>query len=57
MEEYASQFDDLPPEYAAAIGSIEDSGEAADITAANFPLKPQDRQNILEELDVAARLE
>jgi len=57
MEEYASHFDDLSPEYAAAIGSIEDSGEVADITAANFPLKPQDRQKILEELDVMTRLE
>lgn len=57
MEEYASHFDDMPAEYAAAISSIENSGEVADITAANFPIKPQDRQIVLEELDVMTRLE
>lgn len=57
LEEHFSHYDELPGDYAATLLSIEDSGEAADITAANFPLKPNDRQKILEELDVMKRLE
>lgn len=57
LEEHFSHYDELPGDYAATLLSIEDSGEAADITAANFPLKPNDRQKLLEELDVMKRLE
>lgn len=57
LDEYISHFDDVSPELVAAIMSIEDAGELADITAANFPLKPNERQSILEELDVFTRME
>jgi len=57
LDDYISHFDDVSPELVAAIMTIEDAGELADITAANFPLKPHDRQIILEELDVLKRME
>lgn len=57
LEDYISHFDDVSPELVSAIMSIEDAGEIADVTAANFPIKPPDRQVILEELDVQARIE
>ena len=57
LEEYVSHFDDVSPELVSAIMSIEDAGEMSDVTAANFPIKPADRQLILEELDVKTRIE
>ena len=57
ISEYVSHFDEVSPEITAAVLSIENPGELADIAAANFPLKPREKQKILEELVVAKRIE
>ncbi len=57
LERFLGLYERMTPEIASSIMAIEDPGELADITVANFPLKPQEKQQILEELDVEARLE
>ena len=52
-----SLYERMTPEMASSIIAIDEPGELADITAANFPLKPQDKQAVLEELNVETRLE
>ncbi|HEU4760512.1 MAG TPA: LON peptidase substrate-binding domain-containing protein, partial [Dehalococcoidia bacterium] len=46
----------LPKELAAAIGNVTDPSALADFVAANLPLRPEQRQAILEELHVNSRL-
>ncbi len=57
INEYVAHFDEVSPEIIAAVLSIENAGELADIAAANFPLKPHEKQVILEELDSCKRME
>lgn len=57
IKEYFDLYEKVNPQVVASLMEIEDGGELADITATNFPLKPHDRQYILEELDVKLRLE
>lgn len=57
INEYVAHFDEVSPEVIAAVLSIENAGELADIAAANFPLKPHEKQVILEELDSCKRME
>lgn len=57
LERFLDLYERMTPEIASTIMTIENPGELADITVANFPLKPQEKQRILEELDVEARLE
>jgi len=57
LEEYFNLYEKMNPEIAASMLEIEDAGELADITANNFPLKPHEKQIILEELDVRTRME
>ncbi|MBQ9757752.1 MAG: endopeptidase La [Clostridia bacterium] len=57
LEDYFSLYEKMNPEIAASMLEIEDAGELADITAMNFPLKPHEKQIILEELDVRTRME
>lgn len=57
LEQYLSLYERMTPEMASSIIAIDEPGELADITAANFPLKPQDKQAVLEELNVETRLE
>jgi len=57
LEDYLELYDRITPETINAIISVEDPGELADVTAANFPLKAEQKQEILEETDVRARLE
>lgn len=57
LEEFFNIYEKMNPEIAASMLEIEDAGDLADITATNFPLKPHEKQMILEELDVRARME
>ncbi len=57
LEDYLELYDRITPETINAIISVEDPGELADVTAANFPLKAEQKQEILEETDVRRRLE
>lgn len=57
VEEFNDVYDRIPPEIITSLLAVEDAGELADIVAAHFPLKPQNKQIILNELDVAVRLE
>ncbi|MBD9010541.1 MAG: endopeptidase La [Clostridiales bacterium] len=57
VEEFNDIYDRIPPEIITALLAVDDPGELADIVAAHFPLKPQSKQIILGELDVAVRLE
>ncbi len=57
LEDYFNLYEKMNPEIAASMLEIEDAGELADITATNFPLKPHERQLILEELNVETRME
>ena len=57
LEEYFNLYEKMNPEIAASMLEIEDAGELADITATNFPLKPHEKQIILEELHVDTRME
>ncbi|MBR5614193.1 MAG: endopeptidase La [Clostridia bacterium] len=57
LTDYFNLYEKINPEIMASMMEIEDAGQLADITASNFPLKPQDKQRVLEELDVRARME
>lgn len=57
LEEYLDVYDKVTPETIAALEDIDEAGVLADITTSNFPLKPQQKQEILEELDITKRLE
>ncbi len=57
LEDYLDLYERITPETINAILAVEDPGELADITAANFPLKTEQKQEILEESDVRTRLE
>ncbi len=57
LEDYFNLYEKMNPEIAASMMEIEDAGELADITATNFPLKPHEKQIILEELHVDTRME
>jgi ATP-dependent Lon protease len=46
-----------PPELANVVQSIESSGQLADFTAGYMDIKPTDKQEILETLDVTARMD
>lgn len=57
LEEYNSMYERNNPEAISSMMAIDDASRLADITASNFPLKPNEKQMILEELDVRARME
>jgi ATP-dependent Lon protease len=48
--------DTLPNELASAVGDITDPSALADFVAANLPLKPEDRYEVLAQLNVNERL-
>jgi len=52
----ATLSDAMPSEVAAAISDISEPAALADFIAANLPLKPEDRYQVLAELDVGRRL-
>lgn len=57
LEDYLDFFEKAPAEVLTTIAETEDAGILADITASEFPLKPAQKQELLEELDVSKRLE
>ena len=57
IKDYFNLYEKINPQSMVSIMEIDDGGELADVTASNFPLKPQDQQVVLEELDVQLRLE
>jgi len=48
--------DDLPDEWKAFLAGIPTSGMLADLIASNLPLSPEDKIQLLEEIDPAERL-
>ena len=52
----ANLSDAMPSEIAAAVGDIREPAALADFIAANLPLKPDDRYQVLAELHVGRRL-
>ncbi|MCH7484554.1 MAG: endopeptidase La, partial [Chloroflexi bacterium] len=52
----ANLSDAMPSEIAAAVGDIREPAALADFIAANLPLKPVDRYQVLAELNVGRRL-
>jgi ATP-dependent Lon protease len=52
----ANLSDTMPSEIAAAVGDIGEPAALADFIAANLPLKPDDRYQVLAELNVGRRL-
>lgn len=57
FEQYIKLNKKLPPEILSSIGAIEDPGRLADTVAAHLTLKVDDKQDILETMDVGTRLE
>ncbi len=57
LKEFTRLHSRVNPEAVTSIMEIDDASKLADITAANFPLKPAEKQKILEELDVRLRME
>lgn len=57
FDQYIKLNKKIPPEILSTLATIEDPGRLADMVAAHLSLKIQDKQQILEELLVQARLE
>ncbi|MFF2887166.1 endopeptidase La [Paenibacillus sp. NPDC057967] len=57
FEHYISLSKKVTPETYAAVSDIDDPGRLADVITSHLSLKIKDKQDILETIDVAARLE
>lgn len=57
IEKFMELYDRFTPEMTASLLSIDEPGELADVIVANFPIKPQLKQLVLDKLDVLERLE
>ncbi len=57
FEEYASQSQRISQETAQSIREVDDPEQLADVIAANVLTRMEDRQRILEEIDLKRRLE
>src|SRR3990167_1068691 len=57
FEQYIKLNKKIPPEVLNALASIEEPGRLADTVTAHLSLKVDDKQELLEILDVGARLE
>jgi ATP-dependent Lon protease len=57
FEQYIKLNKKLPPEILGSISSIEEPGRLADTIAAHLTLKVDDKQELLESLDMGSRLE
>lgn len=57
FEQYIKLNKKIPPEVLGALAGIEDPGRLADTIAAHLSLKIEDKQDLLETLDVGLRLE
>ncbi len=56
-EDFMELCDRLSAEAVSSLLSVEEPGELADIIMSNFPIKPQDKQSVLDILNVKDRLE
>ncbi len=57
FDQYVKLNKKIPPEILTSISSIDDAGRLADTIAAHTPLKLENKQTVLELMDVKARLE
>ncbi len=57
FEQYIKLNKKIPPEILGSLASIEEPGRLADTVAAHLSLKVEDKQELLETLDVGTRLE
>lgn len=57
FEQYIKLNKKIPPEVLGSLASIEEPGRLADTIAAHLTLKVDDKQELLETLDVGTRLE
>ncbi len=57
FEQYVKMNEKVPPEILSSLSSIEDTSRLADTIAAHMPLKIDEKQVILEIVDVRERLE
>ncbi len=57
FDQYVKLNKKIPPEILTSISSIDDAGRLADTIAAHTPLKLENKQTVLELLDVKLRLE
>jgi len=57
VEDFMELYDRLSPEALSSLLAVDDPGELADVIVSNFPINPQAKQTILNELNVKARLE
>jgi len=57
FEQYIKLNKKIPPEVLSSLASIEEPGRLADSIAAHLTLKIEDKQDLLESLDIGSRLE
>jgi ATP-dependent Lon protease len=57
FDQYVKLNKKIPPEILTSISSIDDAGRLADTIAAHTPLKLENKQTVLELMEVKARLE
>lgn len=57
FEQYVRISKKIPPETVVSVVAIEEPGRLADVIASHLSLKINEKQNILEALDIAKRLE
>lgn len=57
FDQYIKLNKKIPPEILSTLSSIDDPGRLADMVAAHLSLKIQEKQQILEQIEVRARLE
>ena len=57
FDQYVKLNKKIPPEILTSLGGIEEPGRLADTIAAHLPLKLEQKQMVLELLDIAQRLE
>jgi len=57
FEQYIKLNKKIPPEVLSSLASIEEPGRLADSIAAHLTLKIEDKQDLLEALDIGSRLE
>jgi ATP-dependent Lon protease len=57
FEQFVKLNRKIPPELLTTLGAIDDPGRLADTIAAHLNIRVVDKQSILEQTDVAARLE
>jgi ATP-dependent Lon protease len=57
FDQYVKLNKKIPPEILSSLGAIDEAGRLADTIAAHLPLKLEQKQEILEVLDVTERLD